>query len=849
VIVESESGLLNDTLAATIVRTIADGGTAVQPVFTYLTTSLRHRDRVVPYSLVTALDLRAIGVAALPGARGDTSLAPIVLNDWAARELQAGPGDRLTMEYYVWEDRGQLLTRTTELQVAGIVPTSAGDRDLAPVYEGITDSPTLGNWDPPFPIDLARIRPIDEEYWRQHRTTPKAFLPLDEGQRLWRSRYGALTSLRVAVEPGQAPERVRDSYADRLAAAVDPLSAGLSVRAVRTEGLDASRGATDFGAYFVYFSFFLVVSSVLLAALFFRLGVEQRAREVGLLRAVGFGAAAVRRLFLGEGLLLAVAGGLAGVLGALGYASLMLSGLRTWWLDAVGTTALDLHVTPSSLAIGALGGLAAATITIWWTLRGLSRMSERSLLAGHIAADAVPETSGPAGPVVAAIGLTIVAAALVGGAAMGLVAEAGAFFGAGAALLAACVCGLTLMLRRPRRRALDGRGWRAVFQLGLRNARYRPGRSVLSMAVVAAAVFILIAVDAFRKDDVHAIDRQSGVGGYSILVETLLPIARDPNSREGRDALNLARLDQASFEPFRVLPGDDASCLNLYAPANPRILAPGDGFVAAGRFTFQQSLATTEVERANPWLLLNRQEPDGAVPVIADANSMSYVLHRDLGEDIVFARGGRSIRLRLVAALQDSLFQGELLMSQANFLKSFPEQGGYRVLLVEAPADRAPEMISGIEEALRDFGADATLTTERLAGFHRVENTYLSTFQTLGGLGLLLGTVGVATVLLRNVLERRRELALLGAVGYRRTDVLVMVVAETALLLAGGLAAGALSALVAIAPAVAERGGRIPATAGSGLLLAGIILTALLASAVATRAATRATLLDGLRAE
>ena len=77
-------------------------------------------------------------------------------------------------------------------------------------------------------------------------------------------------------------------------------------------------------------------------------------------------------------------------------------------------------------------------------------------------------------------------------------------------------------------------------------------------------------------------------------------------------------------------------------------------------------------------------------------------------------------------------------------------------------------------------------TAERLAEFHRVENTYLSTFQTLGGLGLLLGTIGLAAVLLRNVLERRRELALLGAVGYGRGRLFAIVVAESTLLLACG---------------------------------------------------------------
>ena len=93
----------------------------------------------------------------------------------------------------------------------------------------------------------------------------------------------------------------RDGSPARLRQSVDPLALGLAVRTVRADGLAASRGATDFGEYFVYFSFFLVVSALLLAALFFKLGVEQRVREVGLLRAVGFGPAAVRRLFLAEG--------------------------------------------------------------------------------------------------------------------------------------------------------------------------------------------------------------------------------------------------------------------------------------------------------------------------------------------------------------------------------------------------------------------------------------------------------------------------------------------------------------------------------------------------------------------
>ena len=228
---------------------------------------------------------------------------------------------------------------------------------------------------------------------------------------------------------------------------------------------------------------------------------------------------------------------------------------------------------------------------------------------------------------------------------------------------------------------------------------------------------------------------------------------------------------------------------------------------------------------------------------------MTYVLHKKLGDDIVIDRGGQPVRLRLVATLADSVLQSELVMSEANFLTLFPEQEGYRFLLVEAPADTAPRLAQAIEEGARDLGADVASTTERLAEYHRVENTYISTFQTLGGLGLLVGTIGLAAVLLRNVLERRRELALLGAFGYRQAHVFAIVLAENVLLLVWGLTIGTLCALVAVVPAMADRGGGLPIGAGGWALLGSVFMAGLVSSIIATHAALRAPLLGALRAE
>jgi hypothetical protein len=452
----------------------------------------------------------------------------------------------------------------------------------------------------------------------------------------------------------------------------------------------------------------------------------------------------------------------------------------------------------------------AALFCIGITLRSLRRSSERALLSGQLEK---PESARPSSSLLPT-GLGLIAALLLLGGMARFIDSDAAFFGGGFALLAAALSFYRHRLGRPAKAQIHG-----MARLGLRNVSYRPARSAVAMATIASASFILIAVDAFRKDATSGeTDR------YSLLVETLTPIVQDPDSL-------VTGIKGLHFEPFRVRPGDDTSCLNLYEPKNPRILAPRDSFINAQTNT--------------SWTLLHRRFDDGAIPVIADSNSLTYVLHRKIGEDFVITNGGREVRLRFVAALSDSIFQSELLMSEENFLRLFPQQDGYSFLLAEGvPATAAAQ----IEDALLEYDADATSTAARLAEYHRVENTYLSTFQMLGGLGLLLGTIGLAAVLLRSILERRRELALLRTLGYQSKHFLVMTIAENAAILLGGLLTGVLCALIAVAPALVERGGRVPALTLMPLLAA-VLAVGLLISLVATAAALRGSTLAALRSE
>jgi ABC-type antimicrobial peptide transport system permease subunit len=187
-------------------------------------------------------------------------------------------------------------------------------------------------------------------------------------------------------------------------------------------------------------------------------------------------------------------------------------------------------------------------------------------------------------------------------------------------------------------------------------------------------------------------------------------------------------------------------------------------------------------------------------------------------------------------------------MGERSFRRLFPGQDGYRVFLLDVARSDEPAVVARLESALADQGFDAVTSRDRLAAYHRVENTYLSTFQALGGLGLVLGTVGLATVLLRNALERRREIALLRALGYRPGQISGMLLAENAALLGLGVGAGLVAAVVAVVPAVIQRGGVLPVGAIAAVAAA-VVVTGLATSILAAGVVRRSPLLAALRSE
>ena len=827
------------------------------PIQSYLANFMRLGSRSTPYSTVVAIDFLdeqpwssiRLSDGASPRRLADDET---YLTEWVAEDLGAAVGDTVEFEYFVVGAREELTTRRSSFRVVGIADMTwlAVDPELTPEYPGLQDAEDMADWDPPFPVDLDAIRDKDEQFWDDYESAPKAFVSAGVGRELWSTRFGATTSLRLGSDDAEADAQ---RFEQALLQSADPEEFGLILRPVKQLSLEAAKGPsmTNFAGLFASMSIFLIVAAVLLVGLLFGLGVEQRAKEVGLRLAIGTRMRRIRRGLMAEGLLLSAVGGLLGLALGVAYAWLLLAALRTIWKPAVGTSALYLHVQVPSLIAGWVMALIVVALAIYAATRRLRRIPPPALLAGRVDLPGRSRTSRRARWIAVGgllLGLGLVAVAFVSPAEQ----STGLAFGSAMALLVAGLAAFADWCRHGR----SGRGAAGLpsplWGTAARNSSWNPGRSILSVALVAFACFMIVAVGANRGKAGDALERRdSPTGGFGLVGESAVPVLQSLDRAADRRNLGFdpsidPALDAAELFALRLLPGDDASCLNLYRPNKPRVLGVPDGMIQRGGFAFMGHLPL-EPGEASPWDLLRRDLGPNTIPTIADGHSAQWILELPLGGELeIEDEFGASIRLRLVGMLQTGIFQSELLIGEAPFLNHFPGRSGYRYFLIDSEAAGREELALQLERTLEPFGLDMTTTREKIASFKVVENTYISTFQTLGGLGLLLGTVGLAVVMMRNVLERRRELATLRAFGYRRRRLAWMVLAENAFLLFAGMGLGAGAALVSVAPRLTQIAVPWDSLA---VTLAAVAVVGMLASLLAVRAAGKVPLIPALKAD
>jgi ABC-type antimicrobial peptide transport system permease subunit len=892
----SERLLISDQVVEAV--TDALGTQQVTPVLTYLANAIETVDgkRSVPYSTISAIDSSAAlplnFAAPEPDGASSADEIPVVLNSWAAERLMAQTGDRLNIFYYEPEtSSGRELERQFPAVVSDIVPvtkpstpyrrtrpavfdespTVYNDPDLTPTVPGVTDQDSINDWDLPFQLEREVSRD-DDDYWADYRLTPKAFLPLADGQRLFGSRFGDTSGLRI--DPAAAPsiEDLQQRIEQTLRSRQDQL--GFALLPIKAQQLAASSGTTPFDALFLSLSLFVIVAALMLVALLFRLGMEQRSAEYGTMMATGVPGSKVAWIALAEGAWVAVPGAILGVVAGIGYAVTVLYALTTFWVGAVTVPFLEFHWTFLSLIGGLAAGILMAVLTIWATSRRLRRADIRMLLDGRMPEGKTTAARGiwvrwlGIGCVVIAVGLGAFATTLRGP------AQAGAFVGGGMLLLCGLLAfafhGLTAWSRGSQRREITNSY--SLRTLAFRSVGRNPLRSTLSIGLMAVACFLIVSMAAFQMTPT-----ERGIGGFDLIGQSSVPIYKDlgdPAVRNlllGRDGPSTS---DAKMFGLRFRPGQEASCNNLYQANQPQVIgvppaiadwyggkeqppaAAGDPSAGIQPVPFDwAAMGATEIDGnpvRTPWELLavpasgTAEDP---VPMILDQNTAMWSLQMrgGVGEVREFTfDDGRQRYFKVVALLGNTVLQGSLLIGETNFEQQFPDISGYSYFLIQASDTTSPEQLATIlTRRLGDIGMDVVPSRDVLANLMAVQNTYLRTFQSLGALGLLLGTFGLAVVQMRNVIERRGELALMRAIGFSRSRLAATVMAENTTLLLSGIVCGSGAALAAVIPYFLSSGSN-PSLLEPLAMLGLVLVVGLFAALAAVRRVLRMPLMDAI---
>lgn len=772
---------LDPPLAEAIVRAVPDA----QPVTSYLVNELRVGEHATPYSIATATT--AIAAPFLPRELGPQE---IVLNDWLAEDLQARTGDEVHVKFFQAGAAGGLVEQAAAFRVKAIVPLQglAADPAWMPEFPGISDAKRQGDWNSGLPLEMDRIRDKDKKYWDAYRGAPKAFISPAAAHQYWSTRWGDYTALRIPWA------RAREAaLTHEILRALRPEMGQLALRDFRASAQAAAKSAVDFGGLFIGMSFFLILAALGLVAMLFQFCLLQRNREDALLGAVGVSARKLLRWRLTEGAAILALGCALGLPLAALYTRGILRFLETIWAGQGAGRTFVFAAEPASIGIGAAVFLLLSLLALWLAIRKLTRRALSIRLAANAEEISSPGKIRRTSGAIAAVAAVIAAAAI---ATSGRTLPAqGAFYLAGFALLAAGIAACRWWLASPSRRGPDTPLDAA--HLGRLNVKARRSRSLTVVGLIAAAVFMVLSVASFRKNvGADWLQRNSGTGGFAFWVETTAPInaARDGRTK-GFEIFEPHATALGEIVPMRTGAGDNVNCFNLNSSPQPKPLAVDTAKLAA-RKAFPLNRAS--------WAELQHPRSGDTLPALIDETTLLWALKKKVGDRLSYVdETGRAFEMEIIGTIRDSIFQGYVIVDEALFLKKFPSNAGYSVFLIDA-RDPTPTALGALrtrlETSSRDVGGRVELTRDVLAAFHQIENTYIAIFNVLGSLGVMLGSLGLAIVVARNLRERRGELAVMSAIGIPPRVLGRMVFAEYSRLVLWGIAIGAVASAIAVWP-------------------------------------------------
>jgi putative ABC transport system permease protein len=586
-------------------------------------------------------------------------------------------------------------------------------------------------------------------------------------------------------------------------------------------------------AFALFIGMFIIYNS-------FAIAVAQRRSEIGILRALGATRGQIRGLFLGEGAVLGLIGSAIGVLGGVAIAraiASLVSGLIAN-VYSVAQTGEDLWVHPGTLALAVAIGVVTSVIAA--AIPANTAASVDPVQALQKATQQLVTARESRFKVIAALALMAIAALCLAATESRLVFYVGYGFGLIAVLLLGPLLSLTL-----------SKAMRPVLTW------FRPVEGALA------------------ADSLIRAPRRTSASVAALMFSLALVVAFDGMAR----ASNKSILDwmNTTLDPdLFVLPSQS---LEVQTSRFPAEMGPEISAIAGIKDV--QTLRNTRITFRNTPVMINsveiRSDASRAQqpPVAGRADEMyrrteageglmvsdnlAQLQHLSLGDTIDIAAPYGTIHLPIVGIVVDySDQQGAVIMDRSLFVKYWHDDSvnAFRVYL--APGTRVEDVRQRILDRYSGRRQVFVLTNGELKSYiGKVTSQWFQLTSVQIAVAVFIALLGIVNTLTVSITDRRRELAVLRAVGAVRRQVRWTICLEAlaigALGLTLGCSFGAINLLYVLQIvqhdiAGVRLGYQFPLQTAL-VLIPSILGTALLASLWPAKMAARGSLVEALEYE
>ncbi|WP_280421940.1 ABC transporter permease [Nocardia carnea] len=499
----------------------------------------------------------------------------------------------------------------------------------------------------------------------------------------------------------------------------------------------------------------------------FSMLVAQRLRELALLRAVGAGRGQVGRSVVAEALIVGVIGSLLGLLAGIALAYGLAAVLNAFDLGLpTGTMA----VLPRTVLVAFAVGLLVTVVSAYAPARRASRIPPVQAMREEFA------SAGDSlrGRTVAGVVLAVAGVVLVVLGSRNTGGGAAAVVGVGALGLILAVLFAAPALSRP---VLAGLGWLIrpfgpIGQMARNNAIRNPRRTAATAFALTLGLMLVTAIGMLGESAKVSISRLVDQGVEADYVLAGPPMMGVPTGAS--DAVREkvpAAADVVGLRGVALKIGDDDEFGT--SPDGPL-----EQVVNIEMLSGTPSLGDSEI-------LLGEDE--------ATEHGVGA------GEQLVISTlGGAEIPLTVAGVYADSQVLGPLIVPSAVYEKAMPVsmRTEAAVLIKAAPGADLAAMRTDLERATEEFVIVQVQDREEFKGENAKQiNNMLAILYGLLALAVVIAVLGIVNTLALSVVERRREIGMLRAVGTQRSQVRRTIYLESMLIAVFGALVGAVLGL------------------------------------------------------